>query len=46
MTQAVDAGLDITMHRLLLGMRVNELDTMGIEMIAIVAALPRRQLQH
>jgi len=35
--QAVDARLDITMHRLSLGMRVKEWPTIGIGIIAIVA---------
>jgi len=34
--QAVDARLDITMHRLSLSMTVKELPTMGIGIIAIV----------
>jgi len=38
LTQAVDARPDITMHRLSLGMTVKELPTIGIGMIAIVAA--------
>jgi len=36
--QAVDARLDITMHRLSLGMTVEEFPTIGIGIIAIVAA--------
>ena len=36
--QAVDARPDITMHRLSLGMTVKELATIGIGIIAIVAA--------
>ena len=35
----VHTGPDITMHRLSLGMRVQELPTIFIGMIAIVAAL-------
>jgi len=42
LTQAVDARPDITMHRLSLGMIVKELPTIGIGIIAIVAA-PSRQ---
>jgi len=38
LTQAVDARPDITMHRLSLGMTVKELPTIGIGIIAIVAA--------
>jgi len=37
LTQAVHARLDITIHRLSLGMRVEELPMIGIGMIAIVA---------
>jgi len=36
--QAFDARPDITMHRLSLGMTVKELPTIGIGIIAIVAA--------
>ena len=36
--QAVDARLDITMHRLSLSMIVKELPTIGIGIIASVAA--------
>jgi len=36
--QGVDARPDITMHRLSLGMTVKELPTIGIGIIAIVAA--------
>jgi len=36
--QAVDARPDISMHRLSLGMTVKELPTIGIRIIAIVAA--------
>jgi len=35
--QAFDARLDITMHRLSLGMTVKELPTIGIGIIAIVS---------
>ena len=38
LTQVVDARPDITMHRLSLGMTVKELPTIGIGIIAIVAA--------
>jgi len=38
LTQAVDARRDITIHRLSLGMTVKELPTIGIGIIAIVAA--------
>jgi len=38
LTPAVDARPDITMHRLLLGMTLKELPTIGIGIIAIVAA--------
>ena len=38
LTQAVDARPDITMHKLSLGMTVKELLTIGIGIIAIVAA--------
>jgi len=38
LTQAVDARPDITMHRLSLGMSVQELPTIGIGIIAIMAA--------
>ena len=38
LTQGVDARPDITMHRLSLGMRVKELPTIGIGIIAMVAA--------
>ena len=38
LTQAVDARPDITMPRLSLGMTVKELPTIGIGIIAIVAA--------
>ena len=38
LTQVVDARPDISMHRLSLGMTVKELPTMGIGIIAIVAA--------
>jgi len=38
LTQVVDARPDITMHRLSLGMTVKELPTIGIAIIAIVAA--------
>ena len=38
LTQAVDARPDITMHRLSLGMTVKELPTIGIGIIAMVAA--------
>jgi len=38
LTEAVDARPDITMHRLSLGMTVKELCTIGIGIIAILAA--------
>ena len=38
LTQAVDTRPDITMQRLSLGMTVKELPTIGIGIIAIVAA--------
>ena len=38
LTQGVDATLDITMHKLSLGMTVNELPRMGIGIIRIVVA--------
>ena len=40
----VHAGPDITMHRLSLGMRVKELPTICIGMIAIVAAPATRTI--
>ena len=38
----VDARLDLTMHTLSLGLRVNELPTIYVGMIPIVAAAPKR----
>ena len=42
--QAVDARPDITMHRLSLGMTVKELPTIGIGIIAMVAAPATRTI--